>query len=533
MKHLIVLSGPIGVGKSSFFEALETFGAERISTRSYILDTTGCENERRALQDAGDRLDRETDGGWGADAVEPVGGASSAPILVLDSARIAKQVAALRSRFGGKLVHIHLYADHEVLEERYMTRASDVREFDTYEQAAAHGTEAQVSTLADIADLVLDGSAATSEELAATAMAWLGQPAPRLERTLDVIVGGQYGSEGKGNVCAHLAENYDCLVRIGGPNAGHRVADPKYKYVQFPSGSKSNPNAKIVIAAGSTLWLPQLMLEMLDHDVTPERLTIDPQAIVIDDEDRRIEAGDTERGLNRIATTAQGVGAAAARKILNRGDPVFGPPVKLARDVEQLRPYVRSAREVIEAMLAQGRLVMLEGTQGTELSIHHGRYPHVTSRETSSSGCLADAGVSFDVVRDVIMVVRTYPIRVGGPSGAMGQVIDFETIQERSNIPIEEFDKTERGTVSGRKRRVAEFDWARIRRSAQLNGATKIALTFADYFGVENREATDYASLNEQTQAFIRKLEMVTGVPVAYVSKAFAKDGVLEKGTWT
>ena len=64
MKHLIVLSGPIGVGKSSFFEALETFGAERISTRSYILDTTGCENERRALQDAGDRLDRETDGGW-------------------------------------------------------------------------------------------------------------------------------------------------------------------------------------------------------------------------------------------------------------------------------------------------------------------------------------------------------------------------------------------------------------------------------------------------------------------------------------
>ncbi|HAV79571.1 MAG TPA: adenylosuccinate synthase, partial [Erythrobacter sp.] len=202
-----------------------------------------------------------------------------------------------------------------MLEERYMTRASDVREFDTYEQAAAHGTEAQVSTLADIADLVLDGSAATSEELAATAMAWLGQPAPRLERTLDVIVGGQYGSEGKGNVCAHLAENYDCLVRIGGPNAGHRVADPKYKYVQFPSGSKSNPNAKIVIAAGSTLWLPQLMLEMLDHDVTPERLTIDPQAIVIDDEDRRIEAGDTERGLNRIATTAQGVGAAAARKI--------------------------------------------------------------------------------------------------------------------------------------------------------------------------------------------------------------------------
>ena len=532
MKNLIVLSGPIGVGKSSFVEALKRFDAERVSTRAHILEATGCENERRALQDAGDRLDLKTGGTWVADALQPVVEASNRSILILDSARIAKQIEALRSRFCEKVVHIHLYADVDALEVRYAARETDVREFDTYAEAAEHGTEAQVSTLATIADLVLDASAATSEELAVTAMAWLGQPPRPLQRTLDVILGGQYGSEGKGNVCAHLAKNYDCLVRIGGPNAGHRVASPDYKYVQLPSGSMSNPDAKIVIAAGSMLWLPQLMLEMLDHKITSDRLTIDPQAIVIDDEDRRIESSDSESGLNKIATTAQGVGSAAARKILNRGDPVFGPEVKLARDVGQLKPFVRPAREVIETMLMEGRPVLVEGTQGTELSIHHGRYPHVTSRETSSSGCLADAGISFGVVRDVIMVVRTYPIRVGGPSGAMGQVIDFKTIQKRSNIPIEEFDKTERGTVSGRKRRVAEFDWARIRRSAQLNGATKIAVTFADYFGIENRMATTYAELNEQTQKFIRKLEMVTGVSVDYVSKAFAKDGVLEKGAW-
>ena len=533
MKSLIVLSGPIGVGKSTFVEALAPYGVRRVSTRRHILRETGCDNERRALQDAGDHLDKATGGAWVVEAIVEAPEFGDAEILVLDSARIPAQVQALRDRFGERVFHIHLYADRGILEKRYAGRRSDVREFPTYDEAAKHGTEQQVPALAGFADYVLDGSAATSEELATTAMAFLDTPPRPLQRTVDVIVGGQYGSEGKGNVCAHLARDYDCLVRIGGPNAGHRVADPSYKYVQLPSGTGANPDAAIVIAAGSMLWLPQLMLEMMDHGLTPERLTIDPQAMVIDDEDRRVEQGDTQGGLNRIATTAQGVGAAAARKILNRGDPVFGPPVRLARDVEQLRPFIRPARDVIEALLVDGRPVLVEGTQGTELSIHHGRYPHTTSRETSSSGCLSDAGIPFNVVRDVIMVVRTYPIRVGGTSGAMGQEIDFDVIHARSGVPLEEIERTERGTVSGRKRRIAEFDWARIRRAALLNGATKIALTFADYFGIGNRAATDYAGLNDQTQDFIRRLEGVTGTPVAFVSKAFAKDGVLEKGAWS
>ncbi len=529
---LIVLSGPIGVGKSSFVEALEPFGASRVSTRQYIIDQTGCENERRALQEAGDQLDRDTNGIWVADALAPPLMSSTSKIVVLDSARIAAQVEALRKRFGPKVLHVHLHADREILEARYLRRNSVIREFNSYAEAAEHGTESQVHTLALIADLVLDTSDASSDQLAETALAFLGRQSPPVQAKLDVIVGGQYGSEGKGNICAALAEHYDCLVRVGGPNAGHRVADPAYKYVQLPSGTWTNEQAQIVISAGSMLWLPQLMLEMLDHKLTPDRLTIDPQAIIIDDEDRRVEEGDSSSGLNKIATTKQGVGSAVARKILNRGDAIFGPQVKLARDVEQLRSFVNPARKVIEGMLAAGRAVLVEGTQGTELSIHHGRYPHVTSRETSSSGCLSDTGVPFNVVRDVIMVVRTYPIRVGGTSGPMGQVIDFQTLADRSGISLDELEKTERGTVSGRPRRIAEFDWHRIRLAARLNGATKIALTFADYFGIENRQATDFASLNVQTQEFIRKLEQVTGIPVAYVSKAFAKDGVLERGSW-
>jgi adenylosuccinate synthase len=115
----------------------------------------------------------------------------------------------------------------------------------------------------------------------------------------------------------------------------------------------------------------------------------------------------------------------------------------------------------------------------------------------------------------------------------MGREIDFREISKRSGIPLDEVRNTEKGSVSGRPRRIAEFDWVQLRRAAEINGATKIALTFADYLGIANRRAASFAGLNEDTQEFIRKVERVAGVPVTLVSKAFARDGVLERGNWS
>jgi len=173
--------------------------------------------------------------------------------------------------------------------------------------------------------------------------------------------------------------------------------------------------------------------------------------------------------------------------------------------------------------------VLLEGTQGTLLSIHHGFWPSVTSRETSAAGCLSDAGISPNRIRKVIMVVRTYPIRVGGTSGWMGRNLTLADVSKRSGIPLEEFRKVEKGTISGIERRVAEFDWAQIRRSAELNGATDIAVTFTDYLGVENRKAATFDELNEVTREFILRLERVAGTAVTLISKEFALDGVIER----
>jgi adenylosuccinate synthase len=252
--------------------------------------------------------------------------------------------------------------------------------------------------------------------------------------------------------------------------------------------------------------------------------------MVIDDWDRRAEEG----GLTAIATTKQGVGAASARKIANRGNPpMLGPTVRLARDVPELTEFVRYVREELDRLYRARRRVLLEGTQGTELSIHHGPYPYVTSRETSVSGCLADAGISHQRVARVIMVVRTFPIRVGGTSGWMGRELEWQSVAERSGIQVNDLVEAEKGTVSNRLRRIAEFDWGQLRRAVELNGATEIALTFADYLGVANRVATDFSSLNEKTQQFIRRVEAVAGVSVTLVSKAFAKGGVMERGTWS
>jgi adenylosuccinate synthase len=133
----------------------------------------------------------------------------------------------------------------------------------------------------------------------------------RAEQLVDVIVGGQYGSEGKGNVCAHLASKYDVLMRIGGPNAGHLVKEPFYKFVQLPSGTGNNPNASILIGAGSTIWLPQVLMEIMEQRLTPQTFIDRIQTMIIDDEDRRLERD----VLTSIASTKQGVGAAIARKM--------------------------------------------------------------------------------------------------------------------------------------------------------------------------------------------------------------------------
>lgn len=198
--------------------------------------------------------------------------------------------------------------------------------------------------------------------------------------------GGQFGSQGKGHIVSYISRDYEVLVRVGGPNAGHKVFTDGHAYThhQLPSGTRFS-QAKLVIGPGSALNSEALLKEIAECKVDSQRLSIDPQAMIINRRDIEREGGLA----TKIGSTRQGVGSATARRIMDRDK-----PAPLAKDISDLKPFVRDTWEVLEEAYAKGQKVLIEGTQGAGLSIYHGFYPHVTSRDTTVAGALSEAGVS-------------------------------------------------------------------------------------------------------------------------------------------
>jgi adenylosuccinate synthase len=178
----------------------------------------------------------------------------------------------------------------------------------------------------------------------------------------------------------------------------------------------------------------------------------------------------------------------------------------------------------------------VEGTQGTGLSLHHGEYPFVTSRDTSGSGCLAEAGIAPTRIRRTIVVVRSYPIRVESPEGAssgpMGIELAWSTISRRSGVSLSELRATERTSTTDRRRRVAEFNWTLFRKAVSLNGPTDVALTFADYISVVNRGARRFEQLTGETLRFIEEIESVAAAPVSLIATRFNHRSIIDRRAW-
>ena len=178
----------------------------------------------------------------------------------------------------------------------------------------------------------------------------------------------------------------------------------------------------------------------------------------------------------------------------------------------------------------------MEGTQGAGLSLYHGQYPYVTSRDTSVAGCLSEAGIPPSRVRRVVMVCRTYPIRVESPksstSGPMGIEIDWKVVAKRSGIPHSQLENTEKTSTTHRRRRVAEFDWVLLRRASALNGPTDVALAFADYLNRNNEHARRFEQLDAPTISFVEELQRVAAAPVSLISTRFDFRSIIDRRAW-
>jgi adenylosuccinate synthase len=533
---LVALSGPIASGKSAVADLIIQKCGGRSLRTSAIIKLRGAKNERMDLTQGGNDLDASTDHGWVLEGVlEDIVSKGEPKVLVIDAVRKRRQIERLREHFGSSVKHLHVTAPDPILEDRYRARGRDTDKDVPYESAKATSTEQEVRGLIEIADVVIDNERMDGKAAAILAAARLGVIKDDRNPLVDVIVGAQYGSEGKGNVCAAISNTYGVLMRVGGPNAGHKVPSPKHTFVHLPSGSLSNRDAQVIIGAGATIDVATLLKEFLDlkaYGYDLRRVKIDPQAMIIEESDKRYE----ELSMDAIGSTKKGVGAATARKILGRDGKghllLPAAPVRLAKEIPQLFEFIEDTKEILERAYARGERILLEGTQGTTLSIHHGPYPHVTSRETTVSGCLADAGIAPSRVRKVIMVTRTYPIRVGGTSGDIMNEISPEIISERSGVPVEKIKDTELGSISNKPRRIGEFDWDQLKKSSVLNAPTDIALTFADYLDSKNSAAKCFDDLTSETKSFIATVEAVADAPVSLISVRFADDGVIDRRSW-
>ena len=532
-KRIIVLSGPVASGKTTLGNTLvKRYGFKLQKTRDLIQVVQKTELERGALQRGGDALDRKTKGRWIADALgRTLLDLPTDVTILIDSVRIEAQVKAIRQAFGPRVTHVHLTAPLPELARRYRRRPKHLRELSSYEEVRANETEHNVDNLKEIADVVVDTHRSTSDQVVVRVAVQLGLYGRSYDRLVDVLVGGEYGSEGKGQIAAYLAPEYGVLIRVGGPNAGHTVyEEPEpFTFHQLPSGTQRNLESQLVLGPGAVISVDRVLDEIAKCEVSRERLAIDPQAMIIDAKDR-----EAERALvDKIGSTGQGVGAATVRKILRTS---AAPPVQLARDEPQLKDYIKETRLVLDDAFAAGRRIFLEGTQGTGLSLHHGHYPYVTSRDTTVSGCLAEAGISPSRVRRTLLVCRTYPIRVESPaegdSGPMTNEITLNEIARRSGVPLRELKETERTSTTKRKRRIAEFDWSLFRQAASLNGPTDVVLTFADYLGIKNRLARRFEQLNADTIQFIEELERVAAAPVSLIATGFHFRSIIDRRNW-
>ncbi|MBM3894988.1 MAG: adenylosuccinate synthetase [Thaumarchaeota archaeon] len=325
-----------------------------------------------------------------------------------------------------------------------------------------------------------------------------------------VIVGGFFGDEGKGKIVSYLAlkDNPSIVVRGGaGPNAGHTIADGDkvYKVRMLPSGFL-NKSSKVMIGPGVVINPTVLLKEINDFGVS-DRVFVDQRCGIIEEThlERDSKLKDT------IGSTGSGTGPANADRAMRI--------LKLAKDIDSLSSYLEDVPSALNRALDEKKGVLVEGTQGTYLSLWHGTYPYVTSKDVTASGICSDIGLGPKRVDEVMVVFKSYVTRVG--EGPLENELASDTISKKG--------WSEWGTVTGRQRRAAEFNFTLAKKAIMLNSATQIAITKLDVLFPSCAHKTSYASLDDEAKSFIKNIEDKLGVPVALIGTGPAINDIVDR----
>jgi adenylosuccinate synthase len=315
-----------------------------------------------------------------------------------------------------------------------------------------------------------------------------------------VVVDGFFGDGGKGKIVSYLvvADDVSMCARGGvGPNAGHTVVDDgvTFKLRMVPCGFV-NHDTRLLIGPGVVVN-PEVVLKEVEELGIGERFGLDPQCAII--EPKHIEADRKGYLKEKIGTTGTGTGPCNSDRALR--------VAKVAREIPELKEYITDVPSELNGALDAGENVLIEGTQGTYISLYHGTYPYVTSNDVCASATCSDVGIGPTRVDEVVLVCKAYVTRVG--AGYLEGEISHEEAKKRG------WD--EYGTVTGRQRRAAPFNYALAKRAAMLNGATQLAITKLDILYPELRGASDYDKLGPEAVAFIERAEEEIGLPVTLI----------------
>ncbi len=324
-----------------------------------------------------------------------------------------------------------------------------------------------------------------------------------------IVVGGQYGDEGKGKILSYLAlkDKPKIIARGGvGPNAGHSVhyKGKSYPLRMVPCGFVYE-KARLLIGAG-VFVNPEVLLKELDMIGGHGRFGVDFRAGLITKE--HIERDSASENSKKIGTTKTGCGPAVSDRVNRVG--------KTVSDSPELKKYLTDVAKEVNAE----KDVLIEGTQAFMLSNLYGTYPFVTSKDVSASTIAADVGLGPTKIDEVVMVIKAYTTRVG--SGPLKGEISIEEAKARG---MQEY-----GTVSGRPRRTSlELHYDDLRNAAMINGATQVAITKIDVRFPGNEKVREYGKLSKDARDWIEKAEKEIGVRVTLIGTGPDAEDIVDR----
>jgi adenylosuccinate synthase len=390
---------------------------------------------------------------------------------------------------------------------------------------------------------------------------------------LDIIVGAQWGDEGKGRIVDLIAEQADVVARFGGgDNAGHTVqaGGRLFKLHLIPAGILY-PEVLCILASGMVVNPSSLVSEMDELlaagiSITPERLKLSHNAHIITPIHRMLDAAEEAARTGKgLGTTRRGIGPAYADKAARHGiragamgnpdafaeslrqhmlaggkllesvhglaapaiDPAVETYLQLAR---RLEPYLADTGRLISERLESGQNVLAEGAQGTLLDLDHGTYPYVTSSHPTSAGALLGLGLGPTHIRRIIGVVKAFQTRVGeGPFPTEVTGPTAERLRGSGSQPWDEF-----GATTGRPRRIGWLDGVLLRYAARINGLTELALTKLDVLtGLDPLQlCTGYQVHDGSSHDFPDRMEDLGRVDPRYTSFPGWRERLEQTRTW-